>query len=123
MASPHEAWNSHEHVEEFDAFRFIPTFALKGIYESFNEVGLLREVAKGMSAGFSILEVGCATGELYRYLSARYPRVTYTGCDISQPAIERARGKYPRGASFHLVDEQLDAVKEMGADIVFCRDV
>ena len=78
MASNYEAWNSREHPEEFDNLRFVPTFALKGVFESFNEVQLLCEVAKYMATGFSVLEVGCATGELSRYLSARYPRATYT---------------------------------------------
>ena len=124
MPSDYEAWNSPTHAEEFDNFRFVPTFVLKGIYERFNEVHLLREVAKDMPAGFSLLEVGCATGELYRYSSAQFRNaVTYTGCDISRPAIERARSKFPKGASFRLIDEELSAVREMKADIVFCRDV
>lgn len=123
MRSPHKTWNSDQHAREFDGFRFIPTFSLKALYESFNEVRLLGEVAKDKAGGFSLLEVGCATGELYRYLSARHPKVTYTGCDISQPAIERARSKFPKQASFHLTDGELNTVQEMRADIVFCRDV
>jgi len=123
MPSNYEAWNSHEHPEEFDNLRFVPTFALKGVYESFNDVQLLCEVAKHMATGFSVLEVGCATGEFSRYLSARYPRATYTGWDISPPAIERARSKFPKGPKFHLVDPDLNADEEIHADILFCRDV
>ena len=118
-----EAWNSHQHAEEFDSFRFVPTFALKGIYESFNEIQLLAEAAKGMARGFSVSEVGCATGELYRYLSARYPKATYTGYDISQTAIETARTKFPKATRFRLTEEGLNGSQELQADIVYCRDV
>ena len=123
MPSLYESWDSQEHPGEFDNLRFVPTFALKRVYESFNEVQLLSETASNQVDGFSVLEVGCATGELYRYLSFRYPKVSYTGCDISEPAIERARTKFPNGAIFHIIDKELDAVSELQADIVFCRDV
>ena len=123
VSSRYEAWRSHEHPEEFDNLRFVPTFALKGAYQRFNEVRLLREMARDMAGGFSLLEVGCATGEFYRYLSAQYPKAAYTGYDISRPAIERARNKFPTRESFHIVDEELNGVQMTKADIVFSRDV
>ena len=125
MSSRYEAWRSDKHPEEFDNLRFVPTFALKGAYERFNEVRLLSEMAREMAGGFSVLEVGCATGEFYRYLSARYPKAAYTGYDISRQAIERASNKFPTKASFHTVDEELNGVQpaRARADIVFCRDV
>ncbi|MBI2361183.1 MAG: class I SAM-dependent methyltransferase [Deltaproteobacteria bacterium] len=52
------------------------------------------------SRSVKLLEVGCATGEFYRYLCLRYPKVIYCGIDISEPAITRARDKYPKGKVF-----------------------
>ena len=122
-SSPNHAWRSQDHAEVFDEWRFVPTFTLKRIYESFNDILLLHEAAKTMGRKCSVLEVGCATGEFYRYLSARYPNMTYTGCDVSSPAIEKAQAKFPKGPSFSVVDEELTPIAESHADIVFCRDV
>ncbi len=43
----------------------------------------------------SVLDVGCATGEFYTYLKARYPDVKYEGIDFSVKMLEAARRKFP----------------------------
>ena len=122
-SNPYKTWNSEDHANVFDRQRFVPAFLLKRIYEHLNDVQLLKEAARETGPEFSLLEVGCATGEFYHYLSDRYPKVSYTGCDISSPAIERAQAKFPKGANFYVVNEELAPIAEKQADIVVCRDV
>ena len=87
------------HAVLFDSRRRLSNAALVRCYESFNDVQLLRSFLAG-SRKTRLLEVGCATGEFYRYLRVRYSGVCYYGIDISQSALERARQKYPEGTFF-----------------------
>ena len=121
-------WQDREHARHFDFRSAFPDNALVRNYESFNDVRLLGEfLAAGRSA--SLLEVGCATGEFYRYLSVRHPAVRYAGVDVSEPALERARQKYRSGA-FYRVDPNLPLRQELRklglaerADVVYSKDV
>lgn len=97
-------------------------------YESFNDVRLLNE-RLDRSRKVSLLEVGSATGEFYRYLRLKYPNVDYYGIDISRSAIARAREKYPR-ARFFLSDvnvKMTDVVRQLGVSrnpgVVYVKDV
>jgi len=119
----HDAWRSTAHVQLFDTWSRVPLFVLRDRYERFNEVRLLNTVVDGRNSQFSLLEVGCATGEFYRYLAARHPKASYIGCDISQGAIQRAQEKYPAPGRFILTDENLSAIAGLKPDVVFCRDV
>jgi SAM-dependent methyltransferase len=73
--------------------------------------------------GDDFIEIGCATGELYRYLKDNLPRFKYHGFDISQPAINRAIEKYGSD-KFSLIKETDDIQQSCGkASVVYCRDV
>src|SRR5688500_8794495 len=53
---------------------------------------------------FVLCDLGCGTGELYRYLrQAGLDQVTYAGVDRSATAIAIARRKFP-DAAFHCLD-------------------
>jgi len=53
---------------------------------------------------FVLCDLGCGTGELYRYLGeAGLDHVAYVGVDRSTAAIALARRKFP-GATFHCLD-------------------
>lgn len=123
MSELHQAWADREHAVHFDALSRVPGFVLRKAYERFNEIQMLNEMLDTRAGSVRFLEVGCATGELYRYLRSRYPRVSYVGCDISKPALERARQKYPGEGRFVETDVELRAVANIRPDIVFCRDV
>lgn len=123
MNELHRAWAKQEHAAHFDSRSRFPGFVLVNTYERFNEVRLLNETMRRHSEPCHLLEVGCATGEFYRYLSLRHPNVTYTGCDISKPALERARQKYPAEGRFLETDVDLKSLNNANPDIVFCRDV
>lgn len=92
-------WQSGEHASVFDSRCRLSNRRLVANYESFNDVRLLNERLDCLRP-VHLLEVGCATGEFYRYLRIRFSSVRYDGMDISRPAILRAREKYPKGNFF-----------------------
>lgn len=95
-------WQNPEHVRQFDFRSSLRIRDLQWNYESLNDICLLNERME-QHRPISLLEVGCATGELYRYLKFKHPNASYFGMDVSKPAIARAKDKYPE-ASFFVVD-------------------
>lgn len=87
-------WQHQEHARQFDGRAALSNRELVRNFESFNDVRLLNERLDRTRA-VTLLEVGCATAELYRYLRTTRPLVQYHGVDISRAAIARAREKYP----------------------------
>src|SRR5437867_4995435 len=121
-------WQSGDHVKHFDYRHALSATNLVRNYESLNDVRLLNERIE-RSCPLSLLEVGCATGEFYRYLRLTRPTARYVGIDVSRPAIARAREKYPV-ATFLTVDADArigDALATGGAppthDVVYTKDV
>ena len=121
-------WQNPEHARRFDGRAALSERQLLANLEVINDVRLLRRHLSPQQAG-RVLEVGCATGEMYRYLRIRFPRMTYAGLDISQPAIERARAKYPAGA-FHRCEPAEpvhQALNHLGLEspftVVYSKDV
>lgn len=119
----HHAWKQKEHASYFDSNSILSMSMLYKIYETKNEVLMLNKY-KGHAGPKSIVEIGCATGEFYRYLKSKHPQFQYRGFDISPPALARARQKYPE-ASFNQCTEDVNSVKAAGPqpDLVFCKDV
>lgn len=123
-----EDWQSTEHARIFDYRAAMDRRNLIRDYESYNDVRLLSERI-GPERPLDLLEVGCATGEFYRYLRFKHPRVRYCGVDISRPAIARAKAKYAE-ARFWLTEIGLplsDALRAVGApatfEVVYTKDV
>ena len=117
------AWQEDTHARVFDEVSIYPDFLMKKRFESFNEVRLLQSHLPAIR-GRRLYEIGCATGEFGRYVTRCLPGVSYTGFDISQPAIARASQKY--GAERYVLleaDIETFAARHGRADIVFCRDV
>lgn len=127
-AAWYEPWQRREHVSRFDYRVALDDRNLTRLYETLNDVRLFNERFT-RAKPLTVCEVGCATGDFYRYLTLRYPQARYCGIDVSVAAIERARAKYPR-ASFllrglglpllHLVREDLGADQ---AQVVYAADV
>ena len=93
-----QGWEDDEHVREFDWFSYFPTPLFLKQFEYFNEVRLLKEYfRKNGAKGKTMFEVGCATGEVFRYLKKRNYDCNYNGFDISETALKAARKKYPKG--------------------------
>ena len=118
-----EAWQQLDHADLFDARAHFSLPRLRRVYENFNEFRLFVG-HKGEIRGRDFVEIGCATGELYRYLRRYHSEFTYRGFDISQPAIERARRKYADGC-FELCKPDLSDViaANVRPAVVWARDV
>jgi SAM-dependent methyltransferase len=117
------SWQEPVHADFFDARAKYGLRTLRRAYENFNEFHLFLE-NKSDIQGRCFVEVGCATGELYRYLRGYHPEFTYHGFDISEPGIERAIQKYPDG-QFGVCKPDLSDViaAELKPAVVWARDV
>lgn len=129
MTSPwYTDWQSAEHARTFDIGPVLDDRNLVRGYEAYNDVRMLVErLDRGSDA--DLLEIGCATGDFYRYLRLQFPRVRYYGLDISEPAVARARNKFPQG-KFGLTEPGLAvlvAAERLGLTrrpaVVYARDV
>lgn len=121
-------WQNEDHASHFDVRTALDDSNLLRNYECFNDVLLLNERID-RSKSLTLLEVGCATGEFYRYLQVRYPKLKYYGIDISHPAITRAKEKYPE-ARFFVSDPEakiLNVFEDPGIprhpEVVYTKDV
>ena len=121
-------WQHQRHARLFDGRFALPKDSLIRNYEFFSDVRLLNERLEALKET-RMLEVGCATGEFSRYLGLKHPRVSYTGMDISQPAIGRARQKYPK-TRFLVCDPGLripESLRSLGLDpqwpVLYTKDV
>src|SRR3989338_1460307 len=116
-------WQKSEHAQCFDAWSCLTQDELRKVYESFNEIKLFKKY-EGEIKGTSIFEIGCATGEFYRYLKKRFPKFSYSGFDISKNAVLRAKKKYPKGEFFVCSSDLTNMAAPFGRpSIVFSRDV
>lgn len=121
-------WQNQGHAALFDSRAGLSDRMLRIQMEAFNDVRLLREWLDPARA-VRLLEVGCATGEFYRYLRGNLPRVEYWGMDISRPAIARAREKYSRGRFFECDERQIlrDNLRRLAPDltpeVLYSKDV
>jgi SAM-dependent methyltransferase len=122
LAAYYAPWHETVHADFFDALQDWSDSAIRRRFEAFNDVGLL--VGHKPYRNSCLLEIGCATGDLYRYLARFHPEFDYTGVDISSRAVARARQKFPAGR-FDVVDATLQGIDRVCPDpgVVFCKDV
>lgn len=121
-------WTTQDHAVQFDFRTQLDDRNAVRLYETLNDVRLLKEYLK-QDGSKTLLEVGCATGDFYRYLTLQFPDVRYYGVDVSIPAILRAQAKYPEahflalepGSSLTLAAQNSWGWEK--ADIVFAADV
>ena len=120
-----QGWEDKEHVRIFDWFSYFPTPLFIKQFEYFNEIRLLQKYfEKEGSSDKSMFEVGCATGEMVRYLKKKGYNCDYYGFDISEQAITAAKKKFPLGKFKTITENSRDIVESTGkADLVFSRDV
>ena len=91
-----EVWQEPVHADSFDAWTKRDAKSLGRFLEAINEFRLFCD-HKNKIHGRDFVEIGCATGEVYRYLRGYHSEFRYRGFDISRPAVERACQKYPDG--------------------------
>lgn len=119
----YKAWQEQVHASYFDTWANYSDRELRRLLENFNEFRLFL-ANKDQVKGREFLEVGCATGELYRYLRHYHREFSYRGFDISHPAIEKANRKYSDGY-FKICEPDLCDVlaANLKPAIVWARDV
>jgi SAM-dependent methyltransferase len=54
---------------------------------------LAGDLADRLAAGIRVADIGCGTGHAINLLAAAFPASTFTGYDIAEDAIERARAE------------------------------
>ena len=117
------AWRQPQHRAEFDLLGLHNERRVRRHWERYNEVNLFRAKANSIQ-GNDLLDLGCATGEFYRYVRAVLSRFRYHGCDIDEQLVNRARQKYP-GTHFFQSTEDLSNIRAHCPypSVVFSRDV
>lgn len=124
----YEDWQHQEHARHFDGRSMLSDREVVRNYESFNDVRLLNE-RLDRSRAVTLLEVGCATGEFFRYLRIAHPQVRYYGVDLSHAAIARAKEKYPEARIFPVEPKAglVEVIERIGLsakpELVYAKDV
>ncbi len=120
-----QGWQDDGHVKMYDWFSYFPTPLFLKQFEYFNELRLLKEYfQKHNMEEQKIYEIGCATGELFRYLNTKKYRCKYHGFDVSENALRAAKEKYPKGNFSRIQENTRQVFERFGqADVVFSRDV
>lgn len=87
------------HLKKFgdrpEALRWTPQGQLRRYYS-------FLDIATDLNNS-SVLDYGCGTGDVYRFLQRRGINVRYTGVDINKNFIEIAKNKYPE-CDFKVMD-------------------
>lgn len=73
--------------------------------------------------GVSVLDIGCALGGLASVLSEHLTRFEYTGVDISESMIERAKQKHPSRRFYVIEEADLSVLADERFDLVVCLGV
>lgn len=114
------AWQERAHAVSFNPQRSYAWW--RRTRENFNEFRLFEDHWRELN-GRSFVDIGCATGDLFRWLQDRHPEFRYHGYDVSLPAIAQAKEKYPRG-EFAVVDAELsDLGLSEPPSVLWSRDV
>lgn len=87
--------------------------------ENFQIMTKISDFTKVPFENHSILDVGCGTGDLYEYL-LQFENVHYTGIDVFEEGIKKAKRKFPDGNFQHqdfltIEEAQYDFVLSSGA--------
>jgi ubiquinone/menaquinone biosynthesis C-methylase UbiE len=115
MQSPIKKNNGSESWSHENAIRYYSSHrnSVDDVYES--EKFFLVRILK---PGYSILDIGCATGGFYNIFKEYEPNFSYTGVDISAAMIDQARILHP-GIRFEVADGDNLPFKNNSFDLVF----
>jgi 2-polyprenyl-3-methyl-5-hydroxy-6-metoxy-1,4-benzoquinol methylase len=126
LYSTAEYWDFKAATYDAAAVSMWPNQSLNRLYDE--EQRRMIGQHMGAVAGLELLDVGCGTGRLSRWLAKQGARVT--GVDFSQGALEIARKQsqgdnpqYRQGSVFELTEEQAyDLAFTWGVLTIACRD-
>jgi len=73
--------------------------------------------------GKSLLDVGCGTGNLLEYINSKGINVSYTGVDILDKMIERARDKQLNAHFYHMDIFKNNPFKDGAFDVIYTSGI
>ena len=118
----YDAWNKEGHKKEFDIWNTMSKsyfkFTLGCFYENKYLINHLKK-----NSNLDLLEVGCATGHLLRYLKLKKVLVDYFGVDLSESCIKEAQEIHEKNCFKKITTQNL--AKQFDGknyDIVYSRD-
>ena len=120
-----QAWQKEEHSRIFGkAIRANNKFLFTLKYQrSLPSRCMNYLLSASGGSGSSVLDIGCAAGDMYAYLACLpiFSQLTYRGLDISKPAIEHANRSFETDV-FGVINGDED-LRDKEADIVLSVDV
>ncbi len=118
-----KGWDTKSHLDNFNPWNYYSNSFFNYTFGSFYENKKMIELLNKNNN--SILDVGCASGYLLRYILKNvsgFNIKNYLGVDISKSAIEFAKKKYGI-TNFRVLDnENLSFNESVLYDIVYSRD-
>jgi SAM-dependent methyltransferase len=81
---------------------------------------IYTEIGKsyGSAAEFSLLDVGCSTGNFLRHAKRIFPNATLSGCDLAVPSVQSCRNDKELSKIYFHVSDVLDLSKLTKVNIV-----
>ena len=76
-----------------------------------------------LAEGMSVLDIGCAVGGLASVLSEHLEHFSYTGVDISEEMVRRAKEKHPHHRFYVIQEADLSILADNAYDLVVCLGV
>lgn len=123
--NPELAWQTEEHSQQFGkAIRANNRYLFNLRFQRYLPSRCLNYLlSTSMEETPSVLDIGCAAGDMYAYLTClpNFNRVAYEGLDISKTAIEKANDYFSTDV-FRLINGDHD-LKGKQADIVVSVDI
>ena len=117
------AWDKEEHKKAFDIWNTMSKSYFKFLFGCFYENKYLINHLK-KNPNLSLLDVGCATGQLLRYLKLKKVLVDYFGVDISESCIQKAQEIHEKNCFKKITTQNLaKQLDEKKYDVVYSRDV
>jgi len=116
-------WNRDEHEKNFNVWNRISRSYFNFLFGCYYENNYLINYLN-KNPGQSILDVGCATGYLLRYLKLKKAKIDYHGADISSQCINTAKKLYKDYPFSQISKNGLQKdFDPKSFDIVYSRDV
>lgn len=78
---------------------------------------------RGISGNFKLLDVGCSTGEFIYFLKHKFKEAGFTGIDVSEKMIDKAKEKIPGGVFLCKDILTNPFISEEKYDVVVCIGV
>jgi len=95
------------------------------IYNSGKKI-LLKKIhpyLKQISNGGIVLDLGCGTGDLVRYLANRYQRLNFIAADIHRPTLNYAKQFKQKNVSYINNTEDKIPLNNNSVDFLYCTEV